>query len=245
VSLTISLGRRVPPRRPARSLPLTIRLTVVPAAQRPSLPPEPDLVAALRAGDETTFASLLEHWSPRLLRTARAHMADAHTAEDVVQETWLAVLRGLGRFEGRATLRTWIYQILINIAKARGQRDARVIPASNFSDDGPTVDAGRFRGADDPYPSHWRTPPEAWPDPVANALDAETRQHLQVALDRLPPRQRSVITLRDVEGYEPDEVCHILGITPENQRVLLHRARASVRAALAAYLSPTPIGERA
>jgi RNA polymerase sigma-70 factor (ECF subfamily) len=216
----------------------------VPAARRPSLPPEADLVVALRAGDEATFAALLEAWSPGLLRTARGYVADAHTAEDVVQETWLAVLRGLDRFEGRSALRSWTYQILINIAKTRGQRDARVIPESSLSEDGPTVDPTRFRGPQDPYPGHWRTPPEPWLSPEGSAVDAETRQHLEAALDRLPARQRSVITLRDVEGYGSDEVCHILDITPENQRVLLHRARASVRAALAAYLSPAATEER-
>jgi RNA polymerase sigma-70 factor (ECF subfamily) len=201
-------------------------------------------VAALRAGHEPTFAAMVDAWSAGLLRTARSYVADAHTAEDVVQETWLAVLRGLDRFEARAALRTWTYQILINIAKARGARDARLIPESSLNEHGPTVDRSYFRGRDDPYPGHWRTAPEPWPTPETNALDGETRQHLEAALDRLPARQRTVITLRDIEGYTADEVCRILDLTPENQRVLLHRARASVRAALAAYLNPAPIGER-
>jgi RNA polymerase sigma-70 factor (ECF subfamily) len=223
-----------------------VTLGGVPGSQRASrpLPPELALVAALRQGDEMTFAALLDAWSPGLLRTARSYVADPHTAEDVVQETWLAVLRGLDRFEGRAALRTWTYQILVNIAKARGQRDARVVPESSLEVDGPTVDPSRFRGADEPYPGHWRTAPEPWPTPEANALDAETRRQLEAALDSLPIRQRAVITLRDVEGYEADEVCRILDITPGNQRLLLHRARSSVRAALAAYLNPESAEER-
>jgi RNA polymerase sigma-70 factor (ECF subfamily) len=200
-------------------------------------------VAALRAGDEATFAMLLDTWSPGMLRTARAYVADLHTAEDVVQETWLAVVRGVGRFEGRAALRTWAYQILINVAKARGQRDSRVIPESSLPPPGPTVDPTRFRGEDEPYPSHWRTPPPSWPTPEAGAIQTETRHQLQAALDRLPARQRTVIALRDIEGRTADEVCQILDLTPENQRVLLHRARAAVRATLAVYLSPSSMGE--
>jgi RNA polymerase sigma-70 factor (ECF subfamily) len=198
-------------------------------------------VAALRAGDEATFAALLDAWSPGMLRTARSYVADMHTAEDVVQETWLAVLRGVGRFEGRAALRTWAYQILINVAKSRGQRDSRLIPESSLPAPGPTVDPSRFRREDEPYPGHWRTPPPSWPTPESSAIDAETRDQLEAALGRLPARQRTVITLRDVEGHTADEVCQILDLTPENQRVLLHRARAAVRAALSVYLSP--VGE--
>jgi RNA polymerase sigma-70 factor, ECF subfamily len=218
-----------------------VTLGGVPGNWRPSrhLPPEADLVAALRGGDEMAFTVMLDAWSPGMLRTARSFVADFHTAEDVVQETWLAVLRGLDRFEGRAALRTWTYQILINVAKARGRRDARVVPESSVSEEGPTVDPSWFQGADEPYPGHWRTAPGPWPTPEAGALDAETRRQIEAALDRLPARQRAVITLRDVEGYEPDEVCRILDITPGNQRLLLHRARASVRAALAAYLNPS------
>jgi RNA polymerase sigma-70 factor, ECF subfamily len=193
-------------------------------------------VAALRAGHEPTFAALVDAWSAGLLRTARSYVSDAHTAEDVVQETWLAVLRGLDRFEERAALRTWTYQILLNIAKARGRQDARLIPTERLTGDGPTVDPSRFRGADDPYPGHWRTTPKAWPTPEASALDAETRRTLEEALHRLPARQGTVIILRDIEGYGSDEVCRILDITPENQRVLLHRARAAIRAALATEL---------
>jgi RNA polymerase sigma-70 factor (ECF subfamily) len=189
----------------------------------------------LRAGDEAAFASVIEAWSPGMLRTARCFVADAYAAEDVVQEAWLAVLAGLDRFEGRSSLRTWAYQIVINIARARGRRDARTVPAGSLSEDGPVVDAGQFYGAG-PYAGHWRTLPARWREPEGSALDAETRDQIEAALDLLPTRQRAVIVLRDVDGRSADEVCRILEITAENQRVLLHRARAQVRAALAGYM---------
>jgi RNA polymerase sigma-70 factor (ECF subfamily) len=201
------------------------------------LPPEAALVALLRTGDETVFAAVIDTWSPGMLRTARCFVADAHTAEDVVQEAWLAVLAGLDRFEARAALRTWAYQIVINIAKARGRRDARTVPAGGLADGGPTVDPSLFYAPGDPYAGHWRTPPAPWRTPEDSALDAETRRHIEAALHGLPARQKAVITLLDVEGYTAGEVCQILQISAENQRVLLHRARAAVRAALAAYLA--------
>ena len=244
MTLTIVLAEPLPSRDHA---PTPGTLSRVPADRRPPrvLPPEADLVAALRAGDESTFAALIDAWSPGLLRTAQSFVSGSHAAEDVVQETWLAVLRGLGTFEGRAALRTWTYQILINIAKARGQRDARLIPTEDLTGHGSTVERSCFRGPGEPYPGHWRTFPEPWPTPEASALDAETRRTLEAALRRLPSRQRTVISLRDIEGYGSDEVCRILDITPENQRVLLlHRARAAVRAALAAQFGPELVEER-
>jgi RNA polymerase sigma-70 factor, ECF subfamily len=242
MTLTIPLGQPVRPRRHTRP---AVTLGHVPGHRRTSvpLPPEADLVAALRAGDEATFSRLLDAWSPGMLRTARSYVADGHSAEDVVQETWLAMVRGLDRFEGRAALRTWMYQILINIAKTRGRLDARVLPQSSLPDAGPTVDPARFRGPDEPYPGHWRISPDPWPTPEASALSAETRRHLETALDRLPARQRTVIVLRDVEGHTADEVCELLEITAQNQRVLLHRARSSVRATLATYLAPSAVGD--
>jgi len=210
----------------------------------PAPPSDADLVQALRAGNEAVFASLVDAWSPGMLRAARAFVGDAHAAEDVVQETWIALLRGIDRFEARASLRTWTYRILINIAKTRGRADARVLPLADLAgwapdpDHGPTVDPGRFRGPDEAYPGHWRTAPQAWPTPESATLGAETRRLVADAVAALPERQRIVIVLRDVEGYDAEDVCQILDITAANQRVLLHRARAAVRAALADYLTP-------
>jgi len=194
------------------------------------LPDDPVIVARLRARDETILAVLIDTWSPGMLRAARAYVADDHTAQDVVQEAWLGVLRGIDRFEARSSLRAWVYRIMINKAKTRGVRDARVVPTGD--DHGPTVDPARFRGADDPYPGHWRSAPAAWPSPEDDAVAAETRRELAAALAGLPTRQRVVVTLRDVTGHSSDEVCEMLSISAANQRVLLHRGRAALRAAL-------------
>jgi RNA polymerase sigma-70 factor (ECF subfamily) len=202
------------------------------------LPGDVVIVALLRKRDEAMFAALIDAWSPGMLRAARAFVADDHTAQDVVQDTWLGVVRGLDGFAGRSSLRTWVYRILINRAKTRGVRDARAIPVSPTDDDrGPTVDPARFRGPGDPYPGHWRSHPPAWPTPEDGVLAAETRRHLAAALAALPERQRIVVTLRDVDGYTSDEVCDLLTISAGNQRVLLHRGRAALRAALEDYLT--------
>jgi RNA polymerase sigma-70 factor (ECF subfamily) len=200
-----------------------------------ALPADDVVVARLSARDETMFADLIDAWSPGLLRAARAYVADDHTAQDVVQETWLGVLRGIDGFQQRSSLRTWVYRILVNKAKTRGVRDARTVPGLGLADDmdrGPTVDPARFRGADDPYPGHWRSSPPAWPSPEDGAVAAETRRHLAVALAGLPARQRVVVTLRDVAAHSSEEVCELLSISAANQRVLLHRGRAALRAAL-------------
>ncbi|HZP15399.1 MAG TPA: sigma-70 family RNA polymerase sigma factor, partial [Nocardioides sp.] len=190
-----------------------------------ALPADVVIVARLRDRDEATFAALVDAWSSGMLRAARAYVADDHTAQDVVQEAWLGVLRGIDGFQARSSLRTWVYRILINCAKTRGVRDARTIPASSLTptdeDYGPTVDPARFRGADDAYPGGWRTFPDAWPSPEDGALAAETRRTLATALADLPARQRIVVTLRDVEKYTSDEVCDLLAISAANQRVLL------------------------
>jgi RNA polymerase sigma-70 factor, ECF subfamily len=201
-----------------------------------ALPADAVMVARLRHRDEAMFALLVDRWSPGMLRAARGYVADEHTAQDVVQEAWLGVLRGLGGFQERSSLRTWVYRILINCAKSRGVRDARVVPASSLApteeDFGPTVDPARFRGPDDPYPGHWRSHPPAWPSPEDDAIAAENRRLLAAALAGLPARQRIVVTLRDVEGYTSDEVCELLSISATNQRVLLHRGRAALRTTL-------------
>lgn len=199
-----------------------------------ALPADAVVVARLRDRDEATFALLLDAWSPGLLRAARAYVRDEHAAQDVVQETWLGVVRGIGAFEARSSLRTWVYRILVNRAKTRGQRDARTVPVDDLV---PTVDPARFRGPDDPYPGGWHAFPEVWPSPEDAAMAAETRRRLADALADLPTRQRIVVTLRDAEGYTSDEVCELLSITAANQRVLLHRGRAALRATLETFLT--------
>jgi RNA polymerase sigma-70 factor (ECF subfamily) len=201
------------------------------------VPDEAALVDGLRRRDEKTFARLVDTWSPGMLRAARAFVADDHTAQDVVQETWLGVVRGIEKFRGESSLRTWAYRILINRARTRGARDGRVVPAGLAGDEnGPTVSPDRFRGAGEAYAGHWRTSPSAWPTPEDGVLGGETRRRLAAALDGLPARQRAVVTLRDVDGYGSDEVCELLSISAANQRVLLHRGRAALRAALEDYL---------
>jgi RNA polymerase sigma-70 factor (ECF subfamily) len=187
-----------------------------------------DVVARLRAGDELAFAAVVRAWSPAMLRVARSHVHSHATAEEVVQEAWLGVVRALGGFEGRAQLRTWVFTILVNVARRHGKRDARV--SAELA--GPTVDPGRFRGDDDPdWPRHWRD--EAAPvafEPEPALLAGEFRDVLAVALGELPERQRAVVELRDVHGFDAQEVCGLLDLTPANQRVLLHRGRARLRA---------------
>jgi RNA polymerase sigma-70 factor (ECF subfamily) len=187
-----------------------------------------DVVARLRAGDELAFAAVVRAWSPAMLRVARSHVHSHATAEEVVQEAWLGVVRALDGFEGRAQLRTWVFTILVNVARRHGKRDARV--SAELA--GPTVDPGRFRGDDDPdWPRHWRD--EAAPvafEPEPALLAGEFRDVLAVALGDLPERQRAVVELRDVHGFDAQEVCELLDLTPANQRVLLHRGRARLRA---------------
>ncbi len=215
-----------------------------------SLPPDDRLVAAIQSGDEAMFAWLLDTWSPGMIRTARGYVANDESAEDVVQDTWLAVLRGIDRFEGRSSLRTWVYRILVNTAKSRGVKEHRTVPLADLApeDFGPTVDPARFRGPDDPYPGHWKQVPPAWPSPEHpspehDVLSREVRQAIEAALADLPARQRVVITLRDVEGYSSEEVCTILEISAANQRVLLHRARAAVRGRLEEYHTGSAVTE--
>ena len=187
------------------------------------------LVARLRAGDQAAFATVVRQWSPAMLRVARVHVRTHASAEEVVQEAWLAVVRGLDGFEGRAQLRTWVFRILVNVARRRGRTENRM----NAELSGPTVDPGRFRDDDDPYPGHWRADaaPADWgPEPVL--LAAEFRDVLEKALGELPERQRAVVELRDVHGFDCEEVCQLLELTPANQRVLLHRGRAKLRGVL-------------
>jgi RNA polymerase sigma-70 factor (ECF subfamily) len=205
-----------------------------------ALPPDQDLVAGLRAGDEDMFAYLLDGWSTSMLRLARTFVSTAASAEEVVQDTWLAVFQGVGRFEGRSSLKTWVYRILVNTARKRGVREQRTVPwASLVPDDGPTVDPSRFRGADDPYPDGWLAFPKSWPSTESEVLANEVRAVVAAALEELPPRQQVVLTLRDIDGQSADEVCSLLEISTANQRVLLHRARAVVRGQLERYFATT------
>jgi RNA polymerase sigma-70 factor (ECF subfamily) len=199
------------------------------------------VVAALRAGDGATFAALVDRYHAPLLRFAGQYVRGREVAEDVVQATWLGLLESLDRFEGRASLKTWIFRIALNIARTRGRKEARSIPFSAFApvdDDDPAVAPERFQGANGWFPGHWATKPAAWAgSPEERALSSETRQRVRAAIDDLPPAQREIIVLRDVEGLTADEACNLLGISSTNQRVLLHRARSKVRAALEPYLA--------
>jgi RNA polymerase sigma-70 factor (ECF subfamily) len=199
------------------------------------LPADDVLAEQLRSGDDDTFALLLDGWSGGMLRVARSFVSTEESAAEVVQETWLAVIEGIERFEGRSSLKTWVYRILTNTAKRRGTREHKVVPMSSVDDSGPTVDPSRFRPAGDPFPGHWWDFPPAWPSPEQGLLSGEVRERLKEALTELPERQRLVVVLRDVEGRPYDEVCELLGITAANQRVLLHRARAFLRGKLEEY----------
>ncbi|MGE3957415.1 MAG: sigma-70 family RNA polymerase sigma factor [Vicinamibacterales bacterium] len=189
------------------------------------------------AGDELAFTYLVKTHHASLLRFARLFVADATAAEDVVQDTWLAVLNGLHAFEGRSALKSWIFSILANRAKTRAVRDKRTIPFSALSaggDDEPAVDGDRFNES-----GAWASPPSQWDadTPERLMLDQEARAVVERTIAALPDGQRAVVTLRDVEGLEATATCNILGITETNQRVMLHRARTKVRAALERYLS--------
>jgi RNA polymerase sigma-70 factor (ECF subfamily) len=217
-----------------------VRLT----EQTSELPPDDVLVERLRYGDEDTFALLLDAWSAGMTTMARSFVSTTDTADEVVQEAWLAVFRGIDKFEGRSALKTWVYRILINIAKHRGVKESRSLPFASLlpEDVGPTIDPSRFRPSGDPYPGHWAEgqEPQVWHLPEDCALLGEARSVITEALAALPPRLRTVITLRDIEGYESAEVCELLSVSPGNQRVLLHRARAAIRARLEEYFWAMP-----
>ena len=199
------------------------------------------LVRGLRAGDERAFAELIDRLGPTLPRVARLYVRDSAVAEEVVQETWLSVLEGIERFEGRSSLKTWVFRILVNRAKTRAKREARSVPVSALAgaapDDEPSVEPERFRSPDDRWAGHWASPPVSWSAlPENRLLSKETIDCIRSLIAALPPAQREVIALRDVEGWPSDEVCALLGLSEVNQRVLLHRARSKVRAGLELYL---------
>ena len=196
-----------------------------------------EIVEALRAGDEAAFAMLVAQYGASMLRVAQMYVRTRAVAEEVVQEAWLGVLRGIGTFEGRSSLKTWIFRILTNTAKTRGEREGRTIPFSALGDDDePAVEAERFQH-EGRWAGHWAAPPSPWTEvPENRLLSAETRAVVARAIEGLPPTQATVITMRDVEGFESEDVCNVLDISETNQRVLLHRARSKVRRALEDYL---------
>jgi RNA polymerase sigma-70 factor, ECF subfamily len=200
---------------------------------------EAALIARLRDGDERAFEALVERHYGTMLAVARGYVKSRAVAEEVVQEAWLGVLKGLDRFEGRSSLRTWIIRIVANIAQTRGAREARSVPLSSLAPEGDeaAVDPDRFRGPADAFPGHWRQYPADWQAlPEQSLLGRETLDMVMAVVSQLPPAQQQVITLRDVSGFSAEEVCDVLDVSAGNQRVLLHRARSRVRAALEEHL---------
>lgn len=199
---------------------------------------EAQILAALRDGHENTFRDLFAQSYPMMKRVAQAYVGSEAIAEEVVQDTWLAVVTGIGRFQGRSALATWMFSILTNQAKSHSVRERRALPFSavvSSAEDQPAVDPDRFQGVDGDWPGHWATPPRPWQKPERRLLSLESRQRLREALAQLPERQRVIVALRDVEGLSADEVCDLMGLSPENQRVLLHRGRSRLRTALEEY----------
>jgi RNA polymerase sigma-70 factor (ECF subfamily) len=200
------------------------------------------MLARLRAGDEMAFRELVKCHDRAMRRIALSYVRTPSVADEVVQETWLAVIQGLGRFEGRSSLKTWMFRILVNRAQSRGVREQRTTPFSSLSaldaEDGPTVDPDRFLPAGHAAAGYWSiTPSRFFELPEDRMLAEETSALVAAAIEKLPDRQQQVIKLRDVEGWEADEVCQCLGLSAANQRVLLHRARAAVRAGLEEYFT--------
>jgi RNA polymerase sigma-70 factor (ECF subfamily) len=196
-------------------------------------------LAGLRAGDERTFRDLFARSYPMMKRVARSYVASDAVAEEIVQETWMAIMTGIDRFEGRSRLGTWMFSILTNQAKNHSARERRAVPlscAAGSDIEEPAVDPDRFQKDDDAWPGHWATPPRPWQKPERRLLSLEARDHLKTALAQLPDRQRLIVGLRDVEGRSAEEVCDLLGLSQENQRVLLHRGRSRLRAVLEEYL---------
>jgi RNA polymerase sigma-70 factor (ECF subfamily) len=229
--------------------------TLTPSERRPALsdgtrrppavftPPreEAALIAGLRRRDESSFLDLVQRYHLSLVRLAQTFVPSQAIAEEVAQETWLGVLQGIDRFQERSSLKTWIFQILVNRAKTRGQREARTISFSSIDLEpdtcGPSVDPSRFAGPDSEHPDHWFVAPQPWNlTPEQALLSQECQGHIEQAIAGLPLIQREVITMRDVQGWSSEEVCNILGVSETNCRVLLHRARSRVRRAMEEYL---------
>jgi RNA polymerase sigma-70 factor, ECF subfamily len=197
-----------------------------------------ELVAGLKRRDEMSFVTLLQRYQGQLLRVALIYCRTKDLADEVVQDTWLGVIQGIDRFEGRASFKTWLFQILVNRARTRAVKEGRTLSFSSLSSEmeataEPAVPADRFRALDDAWPNNWAVPPHSWGESSdAILLRKETMDLVQRAIAELPPTQQQVITLRDIEGWMSQDVCNVLEISETNQRVLLHRARSRVRAAL-------------
>lgn len=207
------------------------------AAEQGSAPEADDqrLVAGLRAGDEAVFSELANRYGTAMIKVALMYVPTLALAEEVVQETWLAVLKGIDGFQGRSSLRTWIYRILVNRAKSAAIAEGRSVSFSALTakDCGPSVEPARFAAN-----GHWASHPRRWSDgPEETALASELLHLIHDALERLPPAQRAVVLLRDVQGFASEEVSALLRLTPANQRVLLHRGRSRVRTLLERYLN--------
>jgi RNA polymerase sigma-70 factor (ECF subfamily) len=205
---------------------------------------ELEIVAALRRGDEAAFAALVKKHQAAFLRIARVWVHDASAAAEVVQDAWLAALESLDTFAGRSTLRTWLYGILVNVARGHARADRRLVPMSSLVSEetggvAPAVEPERFLLDGDRWAGHWAAFPTPFPAPDRAAERLELRAVLQQAIDELPPLQRQVVVLCDVEGLTGEEACNILGVTDTNQRVLLHRARSKLRAKLERHLTET------
>ena len=205
-------------------------------------PEEMLLVEALRRGDEAVFVRLVREHGALMRRVASFYVSDRAVVDEVVQETWLGVVTGIHRFEGRSTFRTWLFRVLTNVARNRAVRESRSMPfsalaAEEVTGEEPSVDADRFLGADHRWAGHWASTPRRFDElPHARLESAETLRFVRAAIEQLPEAQRAVITMRDMVGFEPEEVCESLGISDGNQRVLLHRARTTVRKALESHL---------
>jgi RNA polymerase sigma-70 factor (ECF subfamily) len=196
------------------------------------------LIARLRDGDEQAFETLVARNYATMLAVARTYVQSRAVAEEVVQEAWLGVLQSLDRFEGRSSLRTWIIAIVVNKAKTRAVRERRSVPFASLERDEPAVSPERFNRSGETYPGHWHSPPARWsapPDVVSQ--ERETLRAVMLAISELPAAQQAVIRMRDLLGCSAEEVCSVLDVSAANQRVLLHRARSRVRAALEVHVS--------
>jgi RNA polymerase sigma-70 factor (ECF subfamily) len=201
------------------------------------------LITALKQRDEAAFVALVQRYQRPLLRLALVYCRSVAVAEDIVQDTWLGVIQGIDRFEGRAAFKTWLFQILVNRARTRAEREGRAVSFSSLAEEAeapgePAVPAERFRPLDDKWPNNWALPPQSWGESAdGGLLAAETMDLVKRAIARLPSAQQQVITLRDLEGWPAEDVCNVLMISETNQRVLLHRARSQVRSALEAHFN--------